>query len=36
MAPSADLGLVADALHQALEKAGEKGPYVMVGDGYGG
>lgn len=30
------LGMVADALQQALEKAGEKGPYVLVGDGYGG
>ena len=31
-----ELGMVADSLQQALEKAGEKGPYILVGDGYGG
>lgn len=31
-----ELGMVADTLQQALERAGEKGPYILVGDGYGG
>lgn len=33
---SVELGQVADALWEALGKAGEKGPYLLVGDGYGG
>jgi pimeloyl-ACP methyl ester carboxylesterase len=28
--------MVAESLHQALEKSGEKGPFIVVGDGYGG
>jgi len=31
-----ELGLVADSLWEALREAGERGPYVLVGDGYGG
>lgn len=33
---SVELGQVADALWEALGKSGEKGPYLLVGDGYGG
>lgn len=33
---STELGQVADALQEALEKTGEKGPFILVGDGYGG
>jgi pimeloyl-ACP methyl ester carboxylesterase len=31
-----ELGMVAESLHLALEKSGEKGPFIVVGDGYGG
>jgi hypothetical protein len=31
-----ELGMVADSLWEALGKAGEKGPYLLIGDGYGG
>lgn len=28
--------MVAESLHQALESSGEQGPFIVVGDGYGG
>ena len=31
-----ELGMVAETLHQALTTSGEKGPFIVVGDGYGG
>ncbi|KAJ9119370.1 hypothetical protein QFC24_005841 [Naganishia onofrii] len=31
-----EFGQVAESLHQALERSGEKGPFILVGDGYGG
>ncbi|KAG8963274.1 hypothetical protein FRC05_004790, partial [Tulasnella sp. 425] len=34
--PDAEVGAIENALWQALEKNGEKGPYLLVGEGYGG
>ncbi|KAJ9112734.1 hypothetical protein QFC22_006236 [Naganishia vaughanmartiniae] len=31
-----EFGQVVESLHQALERSGEKGPFILVGDGYGG
>ncbi|KAG8924101.1 ubiquitin-specific protease ubp2 [Tulasnella sp. 417] len=34
--PDAEIGAIEDALWQALENNGEKGPYLLVAEGYGG
>ncbi|KAG9025179.1 hypothetical protein FS837_005061, partial [Tulasnella sp. UAMH 9824] len=34
--PDAEIGAIEEALWQALEKNGEKGPFLLVGEGYGG
>lgn len=33
---NAEIGHVVDALWEALQRNGEKGPYLIVAEGYGG
>ena len=34
--PNSEAGNIVDALWEALQANGEKGPYVLIGEGYGG
>lgn len=34
--PNAEIGHVVDALWEALQKNGERGPFILIGEGYGG